>query len=474
MDLTDPLTLARLQFAFTVSFHFLFPAFTIGLASYLAVLEGALALDPRRRLPPALPVLAEDLRRCLRHGRRRGIVMSYQFGTNWSRLSDIAGNVMGPVLSYEVMTAFFLEAGFLGIMLFGWKRVGEKLHFFATCMVALGTAISAFWILSTNSWMHTPAGYAIVDGRFKPGRLVADRLQSFVPLPLRAHRCSRAYLTTAFVVGGVGAWHLLRGHWDAPSRRMFSMAMWMATIVAPIQAVVGDFHGLNTLHYQPAKIAAMEGHFESQRGAPLYPLRPARHGGRGNPLRHRDPQAGQPDPRPLLGRRDQGPEGLPARPVAATRRCCSGRFRLMVGIGLAMIAIGLVSLWLRWHGQLYDARWFLRLCVAGLAPGLLRRHRSAGSPPSIGRQPWVIYGLLRTADAVSPDPAAGSVATSLVAVRPRLLRRVRHRHLLPAPPDADGATEAAPDATEPGGQRPIAAADEPLDEPRPSAPSPAE
>src|SRR3954466_9629741 len=271
MDLTDPLTLARLQFAFTVSFHFLFPAFTIGLASYLAVLE-ALWLWTRDAVYRQLyQFWLKIFAVAFGMGVVSGIVMSYQFGTNWSRLSDIAGNVMGPVLSYEVMTAFFLEAGFLGIMLFGWSRVGEKLHFFATCMVALGTAISAFWILSTNSWMHTPAGWAVnAQGQFVPAGSWLDII--FNPsFPYRfVHTVIAAYLTTALAVGGVAAWHLLRGRSTQEVRTMFSMAMWMAALVAPIQVLAGDQQGLNTLEYQPAKIMALEGHFQSHaEGAPL-------------------------------------------------------------------------------------------------------------------------------------------------------------------------------------------------------------
>lgn len=268
MDLTDPLILARLQFAFTVSFHFLFPAFTIGLASYLAVLEGLWLWTRDATYRQLYQFWLKIFAVSFAMGVVSGIVMSYQFGTNWSRMSDAAGAVMGPVMSYEVLTAFFLEAGFLGIMLFGWSRVGEKLHFFATCMVAVGTLFSSFWILSANSWMHTPAGYTLVDGRFVPADWWAIIFNPSFPYRL-VHTVLGAYLTTAFVVGAVGAWHLLKGHWDGPSRRMFSMAMWMAALVAPLQLVAGDLHGLNTLHHQPAKIAAMEGHFEDQRGAPL-------------------------------------------------------------------------------------------------------------------------------------------------------------------------------------------------------------
>lgn len=470
MDLTDPLVLARLQFAFTITFHFLFPAFTIGLASYLAVLEGLWLWTRDATYRQLYQFWLKIFAVAFGMGVVSGIVMSYQFGTNWSRLSDIAGNVMGPVLSYEVMTAFFLEAGFLGVMLFGWNRVGEWAHFFATCMVAVGTLFSAFWILSANSWMHTPAGYEIVDGRFQP----ADWWQIvFNPsFPYRLlHTVLGAYLTTAFIVGGVGAWHLLQGHWDGPSRRMFSMAMWMAALVAPLQAVVGDFHGLNTLHHQPAKIAAMEGHFEeSQRGAPLYLF--------GLP----DMEAaetryaiGIPKLSSLiLGHSwDAEIQGLKAFPRDEWPNApvLFWTFRLMVGIGLVMIAIGLTSLVLRWKGRLYDRRWFLRLCAWASPLGLFAV-TFGWITTEHGRQPWVVQGHLRTADAVTPLPWA-SVATSLslfilvycVVFGVGTYYLIRLMRTMPS--------EAGPTEDQPGGRRPIAAADEPIDEPGRAA-SPAE
>jgi cytochrome bd-type quinol oxidase subunit 1 len=267
--LPDALLLARIQFAFTVSFHFLFPAITIGLASYLAVLEG-LWLWTRRELYLDLfrywlKVFAVNFAM----GVVSGIVLSYQFGTNWSVFSDRTGPVLGPLLGYEVLTAFFLEAGFLGVMLFGLGRVGRGLHFTATCLVAIGTLLSGFWILSANSWMHTPAGFTIgPDGRF----LAADWWAIvFNPsFPFRyLHTITAAFLATAMLVGAVGAWHLLRDRGNERARVMFSMAMWMAAAVAPAQAVFGDLQGLWAVHYQPQKVAAMEGHWETQRGAPL-------------------------------------------------------------------------------------------------------------------------------------------------------------------------------------------------------------
>ncbi|HMI55727.1 MAG TPA: cytochrome ubiquinol oxidase subunit I, partial [Gemmatimonadaceae bacterium] len=251
------LLLARAQFAFTVSFHFIFPSFTIGLASYLAVLEGLWLRTGEERFLNLFRYWLKIFAIVFAMGVVSGIVMSYQFGTNWSVFSDKAGPVIGPLMAYEVLTAFFLEAGFLGVMLFGLTRVGKGLHFVATVMVALGTLLSAFWILAANSWMHTPAGYAInAHGQFVPAGSWLDIIFT-ASFPYRlVHTVIASYLTTALAVGAVGAWHLLRRRDTPEVRTMFSMAMWMAALVAPIQIVVGDEHALNTYEHQPAKILA--------------------------------------------------------------------------------------------------------------------------------------------------------------------------------------------------------------------------
>src|SRR3954467_7348819 len=264
------LLLARIQFAFTISFHFILPAFSIGLASYLAVLEGLWLKTGRAAYLILFRYWIKIFAIVFAMGVVSGIVMSYQFGTNWSAYADKTGPVIGPLMAYEVLTAFFLEAGFLGVMLFGRQRVGEGLHFLATLCVAVGTLISAFWILSANSWMQTPTGHALnADGQF----IAADWFKViFNPsFPYRlVHMVLAAYLTTSLVVGAVGAWHLLRDQHLAGPRVMFSMAMWMAALVAPVQILAGDQHGLNTLEHQPVKIMGMEGHYESHKdGAPL-------------------------------------------------------------------------------------------------------------------------------------------------------------------------------------------------------------
>ena len=265
----DPVLLARIQFAFTVSFHIIFPAFSIGLASYLGVVLSLHTITGRDVYMDVFRYWVKIFAVVFGMGVVSGIVMSYQFGTNWSVFSDKTGPVLGPLMGYEVLSAFFLEAGFLGIMLFGRKRVGPGLHLFATIIVALGTLMSAFWILSVNSWMHTPAGYAInADGQFVPADWWAVIFNPSFPYRL-VHMVLAAYLTTAFVVGAVGAFHLLRNRYNAAARTMFSMALWMAAIVTPIQIFAGDLHGINTLEHQPAKVAAMEGHFETNTDGPM-------------------------------------------------------------------------------------------------------------------------------------------------------------------------------------------------------------
>ncbi|HEY4042547.1 MAG TPA: cytochrome ubiquinol oxidase subunit I, partial [Rhodopila sp.] len=266
----DAVVLARAQFAFTMSFHIVFPAFSIGLASYLAVLEALWLWTGREVFINLFNYWLKIFAIGFGMGVVSGIVMSYQFGTNWAVFSDKAGPVVGPLMAYEVLTAFFLESGFLGVMLFGLERVGHRLHFFATLMVAIGTLISAFWILSANSWMQTPAGYAVnADGQFVAASWLQVIFNPSFPYRL-VHMVLAAYLTTALVVGAVGAFHLLRDSRLPGPRVMFSMAMWMAALVAPIQILAGDQHGLNTLEHQPVKIMAMEGHFTSHPdGAPL-------------------------------------------------------------------------------------------------------------------------------------------------------------------------------------------------------------
>jgi cytochrome d ubiquinol oxidase subunit I len=410
----DALTLARMQFAFTISFHFIFPSFSIGLASYLAVLE---ALWLRTGKPVYLDLFRYWLKIfavAFAMGVVSGLVMSYQFGTNWSVFSDKAGGVIGPLMAYEVLTAFFLEAGFLGVMLFGMEKVGRGLHFSATLMVAIGTTISAFWIISVNSWMQTPVGYEMsADGRFLPGpRWWAIIFNPSFPYRF-VHTVIAAYLTTALVVGAVGAWHLLRDRENGHARVMFSMAMWMAALVAPIQIIAGDEHGLNTLEHQPAKVMAMEGHFQSHpEGAPLYLFgipddkTQTLNYAIGIPkmssviLKH-DADA------PLAGLDTIAPDKRP--PVAIL----FWSFRIMVGLGFAMLALGAWSLIARARGRLYTSPWLHHAAVL-MGPSGFIAVIAGWTTTEVGRQPYTVYGLLTTAESRSPI-AAPAVGASLLA-----------------------------------------------------------
>ncbi|WP_395612756.1 cytochrome ubiquinol oxidase subunit I [Allosphingosinicella sp.] len=407
------LILARAQFAFTISFHFIFPAFSIGLASYLAVLEGLWLKTGQEKYLNLFKYWLKIFAIGFAMGVVSGIVMSYQFGTNWSVFSDKVGPVIGPLMAYEVLTAFFLEAGFLGVMLFGMGRVGKKLHFAATLAVAVGTCISAFWILSANSWMQTPQGYAInAQGQFVPESWWAIIFNPSFPYRL-VHTVLAAYLTTALAVGGVAAWHHLRGRKTPEVKTMFSMAMWMAALVAPIQIFAGDQHGLNTHEHQPVKIMALEGHFQSHpEGAPLYlfgwpdqaaqTLRaPVAIPHLGSLLLEHDWNA------PMRGLDTVPREDQP--PVAIV----FWSFRIMVGIGFLMLGLGLWSLVARWRRKLHDWTWLHRLALV-MGPSGFVAVIAGWVTTEVGRQPWVVYGLLRTRDAVSPIAAPG-VTGSLIA-----------------------------------------------------------
>ncbi|URL56974.1 cytochrome ubiquinol oxidase subunit I [Luteibacter flocculans] len=393
------LLLARWQFAFTVSFHIIFPAISIGLASYLAVLEGLWLKTGKIVYKELFFFWSKVFAVGFAMGVVSGVVMSYQFGTNWSGFSTVAGAVTGPLLTFEVLTAFFLEAGFLGIMLFGWTKVGPRAHFFATLMVATGTLISTFWILSSNSWMHTPQGYALVDGRIVPEDWMKIIFNPSFPYRL-VHMALAAFIVTATLVGACAAWHLLRGRKDAGIRKSFSMALWMLLVVVPVQIAVGDAHGINTREYQPAKIAAIEGLWETEQGGTSLNL------------------VGWPDMAaettryavkvPHLGSlilthswngevrglKSFAPEDRPNSTIVFWS------FRIMVGMGLLMLLLALSALALRRHDRLYSARWLQRFALV-MGPSGLIALLAGWITTEAGRQPWVVYGVLRTRDAVS-------------------------------------------------------------------------
>ena len=409
----DAEILARFQFAFTISFHIIFPAFSIGLASFLAVLNAAWLYTGDNAYRIVFDYWKKIFAVAFGMGVVSGIVMSYQFGTNWSEYADKTGPVLGPLMAYEVLSAFFLEAGFLGIMLFGREKVGNGLHMFATAMVAGGTLMSATWILSVNSWMQTPAGYSMNDvGQFVPEDWWAIIFNPSFPYRL-VHMVLAAYLTTAFVVAGVAGWHLLKDRENKATRKMFSMAMWMALIVTPLQIGAGDAHGINTLEHQPTKIMAMEGHFDSHPdGAPLILF------GIPNQEEKRVDYAIEiPKLSSLILKHDlnaplNGLDTVPDEdepPVAIV----FFSLRVMVGIGFAMLGIGLWGGIQRWRGRLYDTKWLHRAAVV-MGPMGFVAVLAGWITTEVGRQPFTVYGLLRTSESLGPV-AAPAVAASLIA-----------------------------------------------------------
>ncbi|MBR0668013.1 cytochrome ubiquinol oxidase subunit I [Roseomonas hellenica] len=406
------LELARIQFGFTVSFHIIFPAITIGLASYLAVLEGLWLWKKDAVYRDLYHFWSKIFAVNFAMGVVSGLVMAYQFGTNWSYFSDFAGAVTGPLLAYEVLTAFFLEAGFLGVMLFGWRKVGPGLHFFATIMVALGTLISATWILASNSWMQTPQGHAIIDGRVVPVDWLKVIFNPSFPYRL-AHMTVAAYLATALFVGASGAWHLLKRH-DTPAvRRMLSMAMWMLLLVAPLQIAIGDAHGLNTLAYQPAKIAAIEGHWRNVPGAgvPLILFGWPDMAAEVTRYAIEIPRLGSLILTRSLDGQFPGLSEFPPgdRPNATV---VFWSFRVMVGLGFLMLLLGFWAAWARWRRRLYLSRPLLRFAVL-MGPSGVIAILAGWYTTEIGRQPWVVYGVMRTEHAVS-NHSALALSTTLV------------------------------------------------------------
>jgi cytochrome d ubiquinol oxidase subunit I len=413
MDL-DALILSRMQFAFTIAFHIIFPSFTIGLASFLAVLEG-LWLATRREVFKTLYLFwVKVFAISFGMGVVSGVVLSYQLGTNWSVFSAVASPVIGPLLAFEVLTAFFLEASFLGVMLFGWRKVGPGLHLASTVLVAVGTLISAFWIISANSWMQHPTGFEQLPG----GALRAvDWFEViFSPtFPERfAHMVLAAYLTTALVVGAASAWRLIRRDGDEPESRVaLRMAVGMLAVVAPLQLVVGDLSGREVGRVQPAKLAAIEGFWETRAEQPFHIVAWPDRAIEGNRFEISVPKLGS-----LItaGRFDAEVKGL--KDFAAVERppvfIVFWAFRIMVGLGLAMIALGLWGVILMWRARGPEhSRGFLRAAVA-MGPAGFVAVISGWVVAEVGRQPYVIYGVLRTADAVSPV-TAGQVSASLLA-----------------------------------------------------------
>lgn len=392
--------LARIQFAFTVSFHIIFPAITIGLASFLAVLEGLWLKTRNKNYLALFHFWSKIFAVNFAMGVVSGLVMAYQFGTNWSFFSDFAGSITGPLLTYEVLTAFFLEAGFLGVMLFGWNKVGEKLHFFATCMVALGTLMSTFWILASNSWMQTPQGFEIVNNQVVPVDWLAVIFNPSFPYRL-AHMGVAAFLASAFFIAASASWHLLKGNKTSAMKKMLSMSIWIILILAPIQALIGDMHGLNTLKHQPAKIAAIEGHWQNNPGeaTPLILFGIPDMNEEKTKYALQIPYLGSLILTHSLDKQVPALKEFPKddRPNSLI---VFWSFRIMVGLGMLMILVGVWGTWLRYKKKLYQSNLFLRFTFL-MAPSGLIAILAGWFTTEVGRQPWVVYGIQRTRDAVS-------------------------------------------------------------------------
>ena len=411
-DVLDPLLLSRIQFALTIGFHILFPTLTIGLSMYLVAMEALYLKTRQEAYLHQYQFWIKVFALAFGLGVVSGIVLAYQFGTNWSRFIQITGNVISPLMAYEVLTAFFLEAGFLGIMLFGWNRVSERVHFLATVLVSVGTMLSAFWILAANSWMQTPAGFTVdANGTYLPEDWFSVVFNPSFPYRF-THMITASLLTATFVVAGISAWYLLRRQYIDFARKALSMTLWGALIFAPLQLVLGDLHGLNTREYQPAKVAAMEGLWETTRGAPLLLFGLPDAETESNTLAVAIPGLAS-----LILTHDwQGEvQGLKDFPLAERPPVAIvfWSFRIMVGIGLALIGMALWGLWLRRKGRFWQNQTFLRLLVL-LSPTGFLATIAGWTVTEVGRQPYIVYGHLRTADALSPV-TGGQVAGSLLA-----------------------------------------------------------
>jgi cytochrome d ubiquinol oxidase subunit I len=407
----DPLVLSRLQFAWVIAWHILLPALTIGLASYIALLEGIWFITGKEIYFRISGFWTRIFAVAFGMGVVSGVVMPFQFGTNWSRFSDATANIISPMLAYEGIMAFTLEAGFLGVLLFGRKLVPPWAHFAAAVLVAVGTLLSTFWILVTNSWMQTPAGYKIVNGIFYPTSWKEIIFSASFPYRFM-HTVAAFYVTTGFVVMGVAAYLLRRKHSVAEARLMLSITLWLLTLMVPLQFLLGDMQGLNTLHHQPAKLAAIEAHWNREVRAPLalfaIPDQQAE-------TNHYAIEV------PLLGslilthdingvvpglkdfpREDRAPVIIPFF-----------AFRIMVGVGLLMLALVAVGLWLRLRRRLYESDWFLRALMWATPLGFIAVV-AGWTTTEVGRQPWTVYGVMRTAHSVTPSLTGSDVLLSLL------------------------------------------------------------
>lgn len=411
LETIDALLLSRLQFAFLIAFHFLLPAFTIGLASYVAVLEGLYLITGREVYFRISAFWIRIFAVSFGMGVVSGVVMPFQFGTNWSRYSETTAAIVAPLMGYEALMAFFLEAAFLGILLFGRKLVPQWVHFAAAVIVAAGTLFSAFWILAANSWMQTPAGFELVGGRFVPTSWIAVIFSPSLPYRLM-HTVVAVYLTTAFSVIGVAAWYIRKGRHLAESRVMIAMGVVLASVLVPLQAVLGDLHGLNTLHHQPAKLAAIEAIWESGHAQPSVIFALPDSEAEANRAEIAIPKLASYYLTHDWNGYVEGLKSFPPEDRPPVLPVFFG-FRFMVGCWLLMLTLTLWAWVLVWKRRLYAspafllvANWAIPVGYAAVTAGWITTE--------VGRQPWVVYGLMRTKDALTPSLTAAGVAASLL------------------------------------------------------------
>jgi cytochrome bd ubiquinol oxidase subunit I len=408
----DPVLLSRMQFAWLIAWHILLPAFTVGIASFIALLEGLSFFTGKEIYFRVSSFWIRIFSVAFGMGVVSGIIMPFQFGANWSRFSDAAANVISPMLAYEGLTAFFLEAAFLGVLLFGRRLVPAWAHFLAACMVAFGTLLSSFWIIATNSWMQTPAGYEVDDGRYFAKDWIAVIFNPSFPYRL-VHTVIGFYITAGFVVVAIGAMLIRRGRFISEGRLMLSITLWLLTALVPLQILAGDAQGLNTLEYQPAKLAAIEARWDTGRGVPLTLFALPDEANAHNNYAIEIPYLGSLILTHELNGEIKGLKDFPAadRPPVTIPFFA---FRIMVGVGLVMLAIVALSLWLRFRNELFDSDAFLKLCQWSGPLGFIAVI-AGWTTTEVGRQPWTIYGLMRTSQSVSPSLTGADVLISLGA-----------------------------------------------------------
>ncbi len=407
----DPVILSRIQFAFVISFHIIFPAFTMGLAAWLATIEGMRLFTGNPLYRRIFDFWLKIFAMSFGMGVVTGIVMAFQFGTNWGVLAERTGSIQGPLLGYEAFTAFMLEATFFGVMLLGRDRVSPRFYFFACCMVSLGTMLSSFWILANNSWMQVPVGHTIVDGRIIPADW-SEIVLGAVMMVRWPHMLLAAFLTTAMSIAAAGAWYMLRGVHRPAAQVMLHWGLGLAAVLIPVQLFFGHLTGLYVLQHQPAKFAAIEARWQSQQPASEVLLAWPDEETRSNLFAIAIPRLGSFIASGNWTAREIGLDAFPVEDRPPVVIPFFG-FRIMVGMGLIMLGVSWLGNVLRWRGQLDTTRWFLWCTFLSFPTGFIAV-LSGWYTAEVGRQPWVVYGLLRTRDAVTPSLTTGDVVLSLI------------------------------------------------------------